>query len=311
MLQGNYEQIVKMISEGSGVSIEEVERKIEAKRAKLSGLISKEGASQIIASELGVNFEKQKMKISGLMGGMRRVNITGKIIRMNKVIEYNKNGKSGKIGSFVMADDSGNIRVVLWDSNHIGLIEKGEIKDGDVVEIANADIRNNELHLSTFGEIKLSGQVIENVQTKMTVTPKNIADIRINDNVSLRAFIVQMFGPTFFSVCPQCGKKVGENSTCEKDGIVTPKQNAILTLILDDGTESVRALLFGDQIKKLINEENIPPTEAFMPYREDLLGREILVEGNVRKNKLSEATELFVNVVTELNIDTLISELEK
>jgi hypothetical protein len=179
MLQGNYEQIVKMISEGSGVSIEEIERKIEAKRAKLSGLISKEGASQIIASELGVNFEKQKMKIAGLMGGMRRVSLTGKIIRMNKVIEYNKNGKSGKIGSFVMADDSGNIRVVLWDSNHIGLIEKGEIKDGDVVEIANADIRNNELHLSTFGEIKLSSQTLDNVQTKMTVTPKNIIDLKI------------------------------------------------------------------------------------------------------------------------------------
>jgi hypothetical protein len=121
-----------------------------------------------------------------------------------------------------------------------------------------------------------------------------------------------MFGPTFFSVCPSCGKKVnGETSSCEQHGVVTPKQNAILTLILDDGTESVRALLFGDQIKTLINQDSIPPTEAFMPYREDLLGREILVEGNVRKNKLSENTEIFVNVVGELNIDTLIAQLEK
>lgn len=311
MLQGNYDQILKMMSEGSGVPIEEIERKIEAKRAKLSGLISKEGAAQIIASELGINFEKQKMKISGLLGGMRRINLTGKIIRMNKVVEYNKNGKSGKIGSFVIADDSGNIRVVLWDTNQISLIERGEIKDGDVVQISNADIRNNELHLSSFGDIKLSTQVIDNVQTKMVVTSKSISDIKINDNISLRAFIVQMFGPTFFSVCPECGKKVGENSSCEKHGIVTPKQNAILTLILDDGSESIRALLFGDQIRKLIGKEDIPPTDAFMPIREDLLGKEILVEGNVRKNKLSENTELFVNAVSDLNIDSLIQELEK
>ena len=66
----NYQLLVERISKASGLPIEEIERKIEAKRAKLSGLVSKEGACQIIAAELGINFDKERMKISELVQGM-------------------------------------------------------------------------------------------------------------------------------------------------------------------------------------------------------------------------------------------------
>ena len=75
MIPGNYEQILEKISKNSGLAIDEIGRKIEAKRAKLSGLISKEGAAQIIASELGISFEKEKMKVKELLNGMRKINL--------------------------------------------------------------------------------------------------------------------------------------------------------------------------------------------------------------------------------------------
>ena len=50
----NYQSIVEFISEKSGLPVSEIERKIEAKQAKLSGLISKTGAAQIIAAELNL-----------------------------------------------------------------------------------------------------------------------------------------------------------------------------------------------------------------------------------------------------------------
>ena len=98
--------------------------------------------------------DKEKMKISELLNGMRKINLVGKVLRMNRVIEYNKNGKQGKIGSFVLADDTSTLRIVLWDTNHISLIETGDIKEGDVVEISSGDIRNGEMHLSGFSDIK-------------------------------------------------------------------------------------------------------------------------------------------------------------
>src|SRR3989338_1309789 len=118
-VEDNCQHLIEFISEISGLSVEEIERKIEAKQAKLSGLISKEGAAQVIAAELGINLDKQIIKISQIVPGMRKINLIGKIIDLYPVKEYNKNGRSGKVGSFVLADETSNVRTVLWDENHI------------------------------------------------------------------------------------------------------------------------------------------------------------------------------------------------
>jgi hypothetical protein len=310
MLQGSYDQIVKLIAEGASLSVEDIERRIEARRAKLSGLISKEGAAQIIASELGISFDKQKMKISNLLSGMRKINLVGKIIKMNRVAEYNKNGRSGKIGSFLVADETSNIRVVLWDTNHIDLIEKGTIKEGSVIEISGAEVRNSELHLGGFADIKISQSIIDNVHTTLVLQKKTLDKVQPNDNLFTRAFIVQMFGPTFFTVCPECGKRVMEDNKCMTHGNVSPKRKSILTLIIDDGTENMRAVLFSENIQKLNNGKEIENVEEFMPKRIELLGKEVIIEGNARKNKLSDSLEIFVNDIKEIELETLIEELE-
>lgn len=310
MIQGNYDQILQLISKSSGLSIEEIERKIEARRAKLSGLISKEGAAQIVASELGINFEKQKMKICELLTGMKRINVIGKIVKMNRVIEYNKNGRSGKIGSFLLADDTSNIRAVLWDTNHIALIEKGDILEGDFVEVSLGDIRNSELHLSGFADIKKILPVFEKVQEKAVAHKKKLSEVNINDNISVRAFVVQIFGPTFFNVCPECEKKVSMDNLCVTHGKVLPKRRAILNFILDDGTSSMRSVLFSEQASKVASNEELESTELFMNKREEIIGKEFIIEGSCRKNKFSEVSELIVSDIHEINIDSLIEELE-
>lgn len=59
-MMDNYNQLVERISAASKLPKEEIERKVEGKRAKLSGLVSKEGAAQIVAAELGINFDKER-----------------------------------------------------------------------------------------------------------------------------------------------------------------------------------------------------------------------------------------------------------
>src|SRR4030043_451746 len=124
----NYERIIEKISKISGLEKEEIERRIEAKRAKLSGLISKEGASQVVAAELGISFDNEKLKIEELLPGMRKVNLIGKILNISPVRTFKtKKGDDGKVVNLFIADDTSNIKVVLWDTNHIGLIEKGQV----------------------------------------------------------------------------------------------------------------------------------------------------------------------------------------
>ncbi len=309
MLQ-NYKQLVERIARSSGLSAEDIERRIEAKRAKLSGLISREGAAQVVASELGISFDKEKMKITEIVSEMKRVNVVGKIIEMAPVREYNKNNRQGKIGSFILADDTGNIRAVLWDTNHIDLLEKKKIKESDVVEISNASVRNTELHLTGFSDIKLSNEIIDKVITEKSFNEKQIFNLKQGETAAIRAVIVQMFEPRFFQVCPACSKKVSELGECSEHGKVAGEKRALLSLVLDDGTETIRAVLFSEQIAKLINKEELEG-EVFIKKRLELLGKEMFFSGQARKSRIYDNLEFFVQDANEIDIDKLIAELEK
>jgi len=306
----NYKQLVGFVCVESGLSAEEIERRVEAKRAKLAGLISKEGALQVIAAELNINFDKQSIKISQIVPGMRKINIVGKVISLFPIREYNKNGRSGRIGTFVLADDTSNIRTVLWDENHIGLIASGEIYQEGIVEIKNATLRNGELHLTSFSEIKSSNKNIGNIVTNKPVLKKEIIKFNPNDNVTTRAFIVQMFEPKFFNVCTECRKKVSDLNECNLHGKVVPEKRALLSFVIDDGTESIRAVMFSDQLEKIFKKEELEAQELFAIKKIELMGKEVLITGQVRRNPLYNSNEFIVNGVEDIDLDKLIEELE-
>ncbi len=314
MAQGNYERIVEKIAAKSGLLVNEVENMIQAKRSKLSGLISPEGAAQVIASELGVSFEGEKLKVDELLPGMRNVSVIGKVINIFPVRSFKtKKGDESKVANFWIADETSNIKVVLWDTNHVALVEKGEIKEGTVVEIGNAAMRDSELHLGNFSQIKPSSETMGEVVTQKVLREKNISDFKKGENVSTRAFIVQAFEPRFFNVCPGCGKKVtneGDSFVCIQHEKVIPEKRAVSSIVLDDGTESIRAVLFHDILGK-IGLNAFDDSERLLQQKEALLGKEMVFSGNVRDNAFFNTPEFIVNDVKEVDLDLVISGLEK
>jgi len=309
-MDNNYLELIEFISKNSGVPVEELERRVEAKQAKLAGFISKAGAAQIIAAELNISFDKQTIKISQIVPGMRKINLVGRIITLFPVKEYNKNGRSGRIGSFILADETSNIRTVLWDENHIDLIIKGQIFNDCVIEIANGTLRNGELHLTSFSEIKISDKNVSNVIKDKLIFKKTINQFTTNDNVSTRAFIVQMFEPRFFYVCPACKKKASENGECLVHGKVVVEKRALLNFVIDDGTDSIRAVMFNDVLNKIMSSEDLVP-ELFSIKKQEFLGKEIILSGQVRKNQLYNNNEFIISDVEDVDINKLIEELEK
>jgi replication factor A1 len=312
MAEGNYEKILERISRASGVGKEEIERKVEAKRAKLSGLISKEGAAQVIASELGINFDNEKLKINELLSGMRKANVVGKVINLSPVRSFNKNGKEGKVANIIIADETSNLKVVLWDTHHIDLIERKKISEGSVIEILNASMRENELHLGSFSELKLSDEILENVKTERIMKEKKISEFKPQEAVSTRAFIVQTFEPRFFYICPQCKKKAtpeNEKYICNEHGNVLPEKRVLINIVLDDGSETIRTVLFHENVSLLgISEFENPP--MLIQQRENVLGKEMFFTGNVRTNKFFNNTEFIADSVKEVELDKLIEKLE-
>ena len=310
MVSLNYEGLIEKIAIASGLSKEEIDRKVEAKCAKLSGLISKEGSAQIVASELGISFDKEKLKISEIVPGMKKVNLVGKIIEEPRINNFKtKNNIEGKVASMVLADETNNIRLVLWDTKHIALFEEGRIKNGDVIEVSNVTIRNDEIHLGSFGDIKITSEVLGNVVKEKKISEKKIVDLKSGTNAKIRAFIVQMFEPKFFEICSECGKKA-INNECLIHGKISPEKRALISLVLDDGSENMKAVIFQEGISKLgISKEELNNTELFVKKKQELLGKESFFSANIRNNAMFNTTEMIINDVETIELDNLIEGL--
>jgi len=300
MVDISYEKLIDKISKTSGLELTEIERRIEAKRAKLSGLISKEGAAQVIAAELGVSFDNEKMKIDELLSGMRKVNIVGKVIRLFPIRSFSKNGKDGKVANMTVADETSNIKVVLWDTNHIGLIENGQITEDKVIEIHNASTRGNEIHLGSFSELKLSNEILGDVKKDKMFKEKEISDFKLSDNASTRAFIVQAFEPKWFSVCPECRKKVvleEDQFVCSEHGKVVAEKRGLMNVVLDDGTETMKSVMFHDVMKDLGDKS-------------ELIGKEMIFSGDVKMNKFFNTPEFIIEKAEEIDLDKVLKKFE-
>lgn len=314
MEEVNYEKILEKIARASNLDKEEIKKKVDAKRAKLSDLISYEGAAQIVAVELGVNFENEKLKINELLPNMKKVNAVGKVINLYPVRTFkNKTGTNSKVANLLLADETSNIKIVLWDTNHISFIEGGIIKEGSIIEVNNANMKGNELHLGNFSELKISKEHFDDLKivTEKVVKEKKISGFVVADNCKTRAFIVQTFEPRPFKVCPECNKKgtmEGENFICATHGKILPEKRYLINLVLDDGTETIRAVLFNENLSKIgLTDLNNP--ERLISQREDLLGKEMFFSGNVRMNKFFNEPEFIINQTGEINLDDLINDL--
>lgn len=309
----NYDRIIEKISKISGVDKEEIKRRIEAKRAKLSGLISKEGAAQVVAAELGISFDNEKLKIEELLPGMRKVNTVGKVMNISPIRTFKtKKGDDGKVVNLFIADETSNIKVVLWDTNHIDLIEKGKVGEGVVIEIVNGSMRDNELHLGSFSEFKPSAEVLGEVKEGKIFREKKISELKPSESARLRAFIVQTFEPKFFYVCPECRKKVIPEAggfVCAEHGKVAEEKRALMSMVIDDGTETIRAVAFQEGLNGIGMTELENP-EALAIQRQGLLGKELSFFGNVRLNKLYNNSEFTIERAEPLNLDLMIKELE-
>ncbi|HLA23454.1 MAG TPA: hypothetical protein VJZ93_02880 [Candidatus Nanoarchaeia archaeon] len=310
MGDANYYSLVDRISRASGLSKEEIEGKVHQKREKISGLISKEGAAQIIAAELGIRLDGERVKIKEILSGMKRVNVVGKVVNIFPVRNFTRNSQESKVANLVIADETSNIKVVLWDLNHIGLIETGQVSEGSIIEITNASTRGSEIHLGSFSELKSSDETISQIVTEKVYVEKKINDFEVSDNVQTRAFVVQVFEPRFFNVCPECKKKIvpaGDAFLCGEHGKILPEKRALMNIVIDDGAATIRAVLFHEKLSEF-GVEN--PESISEEKKKSFLGKEMIFSGSVKLNKFFNNLEFTLESVKEVDVDQLISRLE-
>lgn len=311
MLKADYNFIVDRIKQQTKLTDEDINSKIQEKLEQLKGLVSRTGAAHIIANELDVKLFDfpEKLQVKNIVVGMQDVEIAGKVVRLFPIREYSTNFKSGKVGSFVIADETGFIRVVAWDDKTEYL---KNLKEGDVVLIKSGYVRDNkgvkEIHLGKRSEIKVNPEHVSITADVSKALRKKISELKPGDmNVELLATIIQVFEPRFFEVC-HCGRRLkldnNNNYVCDIHGVVTPQYSYVLNAFLDDGDDTIRSVFWRDSVQKLTGKSH----EEILSFREnpqlfeevkhELLGTIVRVTGRVLENKTFDRIEFVAtNVV--------------
>jgi len=323
----SYEEKINKIANATNKTVDEIKAMVAEKAKLLSGFVSKDGAAHIIANELGVKLYDEikttgKVKVNEVNKYMRDLEIVGKVISKFDIREFTSNNRKGKVGSMIIADETGRIRVVLWGSK---ADELNNLLLNDIVQINGAYVKesNNFLEIHLGDRAKLiknpPGENID-VDIKQETLRRNISKIDDKiDEAEVLGYVVQAFDIKYFEICPECGKrlKIIDNALrCPIHGEVTPDYGYLINLLLDDGSGSIRVTFFRYSLEKLINKtkeeilsykDDITAMEAL---KRDLLGKRVLIKGRINNNEMFGRLEMIANSVMEPSAEAELKRLD-
>ncbi len=225
-------------------------------------------------------------KLSELASGMQGVDVAVKVLRSYEPREFTRDdGSTGKVANLLVADETKSVRVVLWDDD-VGLVEKGELKEGDVILIKKGYVRERleefELHVGRYGKVVLN--------------PPNVTLDEVVEAEYSRARRTKIEGlvPDVKAEVRGALMRIYDNPTVyEKDG----EKRFVVNGVVDDGTGRLHCAFFNKMGELLLNTtinalvEGDPFTIVHDRERE-LEGREVRVAGNVRQNETTGRIEL-------------------
>lgn len=131
-------------------------------------------------------------KIADLEAGLQDISIAGRIMHISNVKAFTtKKGKEGKVANLMIADNTGEMRVVLWTEN-MKLLKK--ISEGDIVKVNNVEIkegyRSEEAHLQNRSTMEILDESKDYPKYEEKITP--IADVKGEMQVNIIARVVRI-----------------------------------------------------------------------------------------------------------------------
>jgi len=241
-------------------------------------------------------FEKKK-KISELKEGDNNVDVLCKLVRIYNVREFTREDKTkGKVANLLVGDDTGFSRAVLWNED-AGIIEKGELKAGDVMMIKSAYVKNRgdslEINAGRYSKIILNPQdeeveKIAKVKVKEKAERRKIAELEEGKEAVIMGALAELERASIY----------------KKDGI----EKAVVSCVIDDGSGMISVAFFDRLAEILLNRTTAEIKNsvegALEERKKEILGKEIVIVGRVKKNVQREIIEMVASDV-ELNPDPI------
>ncbi|MGC9517722.1 MAG: OB-fold nucleic acid binding domain-containing protein [Methanomicrobiales archaeon] len=255
-------------------------------------------------------------KIHELEEDERNTRILARIIDLYEPNEFQRDdGTMGMVRSAEIADESGIIRVSLWDE-----MANVSLNIGDAIKIENPRInfRNDKLELSigrTSNLNRLKESETEDIPSFKELEEKIYKNKKIDEieeedrNVKIKGEISEVYSDRIlYPMCSNCNKRlelVDEAYICDFCGeeIEDPNYLMIIPTKIEDETAEIRATFFRKQAEKLIGitseqaQEIINKTGdegSIAEKAQDLIGTGVVIVADANFDEYNE--ELRLNV---------------
>ncbi|MFX0027110.1 MAG: hypothetical protein ACFE8M_11920 [Candidatus Hermodarchaeota archaeon] len=244
-----------------GFSEKELKKEINKKAREFGGFMSKQGILFIIAKEYGmniyspeletelyqeveedINYDEFTIAISNLKDDMKNIVLLGKILKYSPPKEFvRKDNSIGTVSSCIIGDNSGEIKVVMWDEKAIAM-DNDSFKEGELIRIVGDYTKVNrdgnlEVHVGKKGKIILAPREINSIVKKklgkITYKRKEIDNhFSINSLINNYSFIQKLKGQVQIKEFKELTKTDGDKMF-------------LLKLILSDDSGSVCVNIWG------------------------------------------------------------------
>ena len=251
------ESYINKIIVETGLTRKEIETRVEEKKKELKGLISEEGALFVIAKELGVDVKEEnkdllkdiEINISDITPQMKNITLIGRIKEIYRVNEFKrKEGSIGHVGSFLLYDNTGDIRITLWDDD-TKIFKDNNFEQNELVKILNGYAKQGksektEIHLGRLGKLILSPEDVDYKKyPKIQNKSIPIKIINLNDSsVSIEGSIFQIFPVKEFT------KKDGTGGKVRSLNLIDSSGSSIRVTFWNGDTEKTKDLKMDDFI---------------------------------------------------------------
>ena len=285
----------KILELRSDLTAEDLQRIIQTKIDGAGRLLTEEGATFMVANEFGIDLSNGNvvgtgMKVKDLIIGANDATIVGVISSISLPKSFvRRDGVEGQVARIVVSDDTGSIRVVLWNEK-TSIISEGKVSQNQMVRISHGYVRkgltgNPELNLGRRGTVVVlsSTPAFEPITPQRTL--KKIRDLTEGNLVNIIGVV----------------KGLSQISSFKR---ANGTQGQVMRIRLADDTGRVRAVLWDDQVKSVKDTKRGDVLEIEGGQVRRGLGNVLEVHvggfGQVKFLKDSELSEYSIPVLTKI-----------
>jgi replication factor A1 len=176
------------------------------------------------------------LKVGEIKPGMRNISLRGRVVGTSEVRTFKRrDGGEGRVASLLLQDDTGSIRLSLWDENAKTL---ETIKAGDIISVEGAYARES---LGSLGlNLGSEGRITVAQEAGALLSNEGAAVVKIGDlregmgDITIEGRVVE--APSIREVTTQRGETV-----------------MVASFVIDDGTGDVRVSLWRGLVKEVEN----------------------------------------------------------